>query len=74
MQQKLVIDGNTNQDHPQLCGNALVGTDSGPCPGCQKRRALMLSGYCGTCASKRGIHPFATKADVIAVPEKPEQE
>ncbi|MBS1993707.1 MAG: hypothetical protein JSS86_24115 [Cyanobacteria bacterium SZAS LIN-2] len=74
MNQKLVIDGNTNQETPQLCGNALCGTDTGPCPGCQKRKALMLSGFCITCNHKRGIHPFSTNADVVAGPDKTNKE
>lgn len=74
MQDKNLIDGNTSQETPQLCGNAVFGTDSGECPGCQKRKALMLSGLCGTCASKRGIHPFATRADVMVCPDKNKQE
>ncbi len=75
MKETNVIDGGTTQDTPQLCGNALIGTDSGQCPGCQKRKALMLSGMCGTCNTKRGIHPFSTKADIAAAcPDQNKQE
>jgi hypothetical protein len=74
MKDQNVIDGGTTQETPQLCGNAVFGSDSGPCPGCQKRKALMLSGLCGTCCSKRGIHPFSTKADVATCPNQNNQE
>jgi hypothetical protein len=75
MKENNVIDGGASHESPQLCGNAVLGSDSGHCPGCQRRKALMLSGLCGTCATKRGIHPFSTKADLAATcPDNNKQE
>ena len=74
MREHTLIDGNASTDTPRLCGNAMIGSDSGECPGCQKRKALMLSGLCGSCCSKRGIHPFSTKADVAVCPDQTTQE
>ncbi|MBU6454438.1 MAG: hypothetical protein KGS72_21900 [Cyanobacteria bacterium REEB67] len=59
MKQSSIIDGNHDSGN-QLCGHALFGHDVGNCPDCKKRRALMASGYCATCAYKRGISVFNT--------------
>jgi predicted amidophosphoribosyltransferase len=69
MKQSRIIDGDHDSEN-QLCGHALVGHDVGNCPDCKKRRALMASGYCATCAYKRGISVFNTLPNPAPNPDK----
>ncbi|MBX9687405.1 MAG: hypothetical protein K2X27_11930 [Candidatus Obscuribacterales bacterium] len=42
------------------CGAAVTGHGAGTCknPSCQRRSPSLLSGYCVSCASAKGLNPM----------------
>lgn len=51
-----------NEDPGMHCGNAIANFGSGAAsckePGCQKPSVTFFSGYCISCATRKGINPL----------------